>query len=493
MSVWTEVVSAGVAGTRRRPDAAAGWARQLDLEPEPAPSVLDVIALLAVGQAATPVLGAPLDLPEPAIENRPRVPVEVFTRIGPRGPVAELLALAEDLGLAAPAQAVPQLLEGAVTGQLPIAQVRTVTGAVGRFVAWQNPRWAPLWAEAVADGDDAGWLSPDPQTRLRWLTQLRRTDPARAREHVTRALDPRVEKPGFRVDVIDLLEREEQEGDVPLLETELDSRAEAVRAAAQSALINRRGGSPLQDRMVARFRAWVRPGRDGRFTVSLPDFTPTETRDGLLEGPRGFSALGVLGSAVPLTEWAVWGEPEQVVAALAVSRLRPLVEGLTRRIVLEHDRRWALACVEQGVVGALAVRGLIPEELLNARLQEAVAASRLPKAPPTALTWVFKVGPQALPQSLAGPLIAALPDWAAHHPRLARDLAKLLGDWAEPASAAELARAAQACTGWIAQDVTAAAERLSLRGWLQDQLATAARTGGVSRGAHASAVGASDG
>ena len=472
-SVWDRVLGAAITGTRSRPAPAAQWLTGLGVEAPDGtePQVLDVAAVLTAGRAAAPVLGGSVAVPEPVRDERPAFPMEVFARVveDSRGTqsdsrLPEVLAVAAELGLRAPAAAVPQLLDLAARSTSLRAQIRPVVGPVGQLLAGMNPQWRHVFGPEP-DGDDA-WLHPDPRVRLEWLAGLRRTDPERAREYVARALAPRPEKAEFKVGVLRLLADPEQPEDSAFLEEALDARAESVRTAARQVLSGRRMDSPYQQRMVRRFEQWVRVTRTGdglTVQAEIPKaFDEADLRDGFSDAERG-DALADMVARVPLAVWSRFGSPARVVAGLLAAREYAVRSGLGARAWAEQDRTWGRALFETGA-GELFWGGvLVPQELADERIR-AVLDGLTPNSQSPSSTASTLVNRRVMAH-----VAACLPRV---HPSL---LLPMLGEIVEmPDPGADLIQWLQQalphCTAYNARYVERAIERLTLRLWALDQL-----------------------
>lgn len=469
MTVWEEALGAAIAGTRRRPAPVGDWLTGLGVQtPEGTEAqLLDAVAVLATGRAAAPVLGSGGPLPEPVEDPRP-----AFSERALRQAVSddflrnEFVGDAARLGLRAPATAIPYLLELASRRALPEGDVRAVTGPVGGMLAGLNPDWRWLFADPDPEPGDDPWLHPSPPVRLEWLAALRRTDPDRAREFVARTLAPRPEKPEFKAQVLGLLADPEQPDDGPLVEDALDARAEIVRAAARRVLGDRRLESPFQQRMVRRLEQWVRvtPTRRGlTVQVQAPAaLDDADTRDGLADvQPRDLP--GHLAARVPLAVWAGFGDPADIVAALAAEEERGVLAGLAHRTRTEGDRAWAHALFVAGY-GSEAWGGtLVPQELADQRIRHLLDAAATGTERPARVP-VPRINRNVMPH-----VAACLPRM--HH-YLVRPLLDQVTELPDPGPdlVTWLQQAQPHCPGVTGMHVDAAIRKLSLRLTLRDQL-----------------------
>lgn len=371
---WRSLVTSALLGTDRAGEQAvrlpaevvtAGEQAGLRLDGTGPAALLAAAALVDAARTAGRVhpAGAVAVGIAPA-EDRPVArtsPATVGRLVTARGEeLQEWLDLVRSHGLLVPPVALPPLLRLAVTDTALRAGLREVVGRRGVWLVGLDPALAPLteaWAErtttddvvpsAPRDGgtapdEDDVWRLGDLTARVRWLTDLRRRDPAAGRDALAGVL------PGLpaaeRAELLGALETGLGDDDEELLERSLDDRAAAPRRAAV-VLLARLPRSAFTDRARRRAAARVRVARLGlrrHLVVELPEepFDAVALRDGLTEPTtsqvtvpvaRGHRAqrLHQLLAAAPLDAW--------------VPGLAPTVEDLLRlpvadeRADLVHD------------------------------------------------------------------------------------------------------------------------------------------------------------
>jgi len=231
------------------------------------------------------------------------------------------LALAE-YGLRLPFTFVSDALEH--TPEAARATLGPLIGERGRWLAAELGRWPWLQSEdSSTDPEDTQriWDEGLPAAREALLRQLRRSDPAAARQLLGTTW--KSEKGDQRERFLDILiEHGASSDDLAFVETALTDRAGGVRrAAARGLLLIPESGSTL--RVRARFTAAIQFTSATVLQVTLPTSDdPSWPGDGLSTttdltaglGPRE-SLLTVLIAASPLTAWDPH-PPEHVTAAL---------------------------------------------------------------------------------------------------------------------------------------------------------------------------------
>jgi Family of unknown function (DUF5691) len=372
---WTDLVTAALLGTDRRP----------------VPAPLDRAATLTVGRRAglRPGPAAPLAEPAPADHRQPlpeparqRLAMLLPARGGGgtgAGQLANLnellpqwLAAAARHGYRCPAALVPPLLDAARARSELRTDAVTLAGPLGRWLADRNPDWrfvlrTPVAGEQPAEPDPRLWQEGLFAERVTHLTRLRRRDPDAARELLRGTWAS--ERAEDRLLFLDALQEGLSAGDEPFLEAALNDRAKNVRATAAE-LLSALPGSALAGRMARRALACVTLSatRDGaRLTVHPPTACDAEMqRDGIpAASPTGRAErafwLGEIVAATPLDTWAeAHGSPAELLA-LPVSDAwqQDLRDAWARAAVRQGDARWArallsLAGPEQIPVGSAA-------------------------------------------------------------------------------------------------------------------------------------------
>lgn len=286
-------------------------------------------------------------------------------------------------GMLVPPEHVSALLDlGASRSHLRDA-IRLVAGKRGRWLARQNPQWeylAPL--EADRDSWEAKWETANFGARRAMLEQVRRVDPARARELITTSW--KEDKASERAAFIATLRTGLSPEDEPLLETALDDRSKDVREEAAE-LLSQLPGSGLVRRAIEavlplvsfkelRQRRLLGGVNDKSYIeVALPqDYTPQMKRDAVQQkspytrlGERAYWLSQLLGR-IPLGYWSErWRQtPGAIIAATANTKeWRDMLMGAWTGATWRHkDAEWARALLAHSQANTVegAIQNLLP-------------------------------------------------------------------------------------------------------------------------------------
>ncbi|MEW2621090.1 DUF5691 domain-containing protein [Streptomyces sp. NPDC048106] len=394
---WEDLVTTALLGTDRRPPARLAPGR-------PAPlALLDAAAEATVRRRAGLRAARAARRPERApADPRPALPAAAAGRLaalladrsggtggGRRGSSPDLmellpqwLAAANAYGYAAPAQALPALLDAARgrTDLRPAAL--TFAGPRALWLARFNPDWrfalrsAPGGGAALPDPGDAEairrlWEEGLFAERVALLGALRARTPAHARELLA-ATWP-TERAEDRLMFLDSLRSGLSAADEPFLEKALGDRSRNVRATAAE-LLSALPGSALAARMAVRATACVALDRTEDapvIAVEAPhECDPGMERDGVVATPpagRGERSwwLGQLVEAAPLGTWPrrLGGRGAQEIVALPVADgwQGELHAAWCRAAVRQRDAEWSRALLgspsapEAGGPGAVSL------------------------------------------------------------------------------------------------------------------------------------------
>ncbi|MFF8473262.1 DUF5691 domain-containing protein [Streptomyces sp. NPDC015414] len=373
---WEELVTAALLGTGRRPPAAAAGR-------EAPVALLDDAAVATVRRRAGLRPGQAARRPEPAPgDPRPALPAAAARRLatlladrsggtggGRRGSSPDLmellpqwLAAADAHGYAAPAQALPALLDAA-RGRTDLRPAALAfAGPRALWLARLNPDWrfalraAPGGGAALPDaGDDEAvrrlWHEGLFAERVALLGALRAGAPAVARELLEGTWP--TERAEDRLMFLDSLRAGLSADDEPFLEQALGDRSRNVRATAAE-LLSSLPGSALAGRMAGRAAACVAVDRTAAtptLVVEAPhECDPGMERDGVAARPptgRGERSwwLAQLVEAAPLPIWPgrLGGRtPEQIVALpVADGWQGELHAAWCRAAVRQRDAEWS--------------------------------------------------------------------------------------------------------------------------------------------------------
>lgn len=335
---FADLVSIALIGTARRSPEHAhldGPVAEFvkDLEGEPATRLLEAAALqylyLRGGELPTTAMR-----PIPAADDdRLMLPRAAADRL------ADLLAsrsqfLPEWFSAAAPfdyrlppARCV-QALWAAVSDPKLRGPLLRMAGPRGRWLAEQNPEWSKLLDSFTGVTEDA-WLYGTAPERLDWFTDLRRRDPAAARETLVAGWAK--ESGPLKAELLAALGDGLSLADEPLMESALDDRRADVRSTA-ARLLSRLPGSAFEQRMSARLQRWVHVDDQGNLTVELPaELDDTARRDGITD-----DRLRQVIAASPLSVWpTVRTLPEQF--------RTPILNGWIDAALSQRNSRWAAA------------------------------------------------------------------------------------------------------------------------------------------------------
>ncbi|WP_410573507.1 DUF5691 domain-containing protein [Amycolatopsis sp. cmx-4-61] len=331
MKAWEDLVGTALLGTRRRTlDPAAQPPAVRDLiadRTEPAEQLLAAAAVLATyRRAGRQPLHDVRPLPVAAADERPFVPPLARERLGRLLAASHPDLLLEWLGIVAgteyrvPPETLPLLAEAARTKAALRGPLVAVAGPVGAWLGQRNPDWAFLSAPAEESGDV--WQYGSLAQRRRWLAGKLAEDPEAAREAL--AASWKSEPADVRADFLGVLAGHVRPQDEAFLEAALTDRAAAVREQAAE-LLGRLPGTRYGESMAERLRPLVHR-RNRVLIIALP---PGERGDGTVR-------LRTLVAAAPLSFWAEFGPPAEVV--------RMTVEGCPAAVLRDS---WATAALRQ--------------------------------------------------------------------------------------------------------------------------------------------------
>ncbi|MFF0781139.1 DUF5691 domain-containing protein [Streptomyces sp. NPDC003720] len=374
---WEELVTTALLGTDRRQPPAVAAGREAPV------ALLDAAAVATVRRRAGLRPGRAARRPEPAPEDpRPALPAAAARRLatlladrsggaggGRRGSSPDLmellpqwLAAAGAHGYAAPAQALPALLDAA-RGRTDLRPAALAfAGPRALWLARLNPDWrfalraAPGGGTALPDAGDGEavrrlWQEGLFAERVALLGALRAATPALARELLEETWP--TERAEDRLMFLDSLRAGLSIDDEPFLEQALGDRSRNVRATAAE-LLSSLPGSALARRMAGRAAACVavdRTAASPTLVVEAPhECDPVMERDGVAAKPptgRGERSwwLSQLVEAAPLDTWPgrLGGRtPEQIVALpVADGWQGELHAAWCRAAVRQRDAEWS--------------------------------------------------------------------------------------------------------------------------------------------------------
>jgi hypothetical protein len=278
-SDWSALVSTALVGTDReppRPTADPG---------APADPSLALLSRAVVAGLARRV-GAPPErfdgtLPDPApVDPRPLLPSAALARLriildSGQMYLPEWLAVMRTKGYRLPIAFVPLLLDhGSVTDVRIRADLASVLGAPGRWLAARNVAWRYLLREAGPTPDPADWHGSDPNGRLGYVAGLYLRDPAEARELVRGAWPN--EKAPFKLDLLRWLAERPDPADLPLVVSFANDASKHVRSSVEQLATDLRGLALRLDftAEVTRLAELGRKGRDATYRFAQDHAKP---------------------------------------------------------------------------------------------------------------------------------------------------------------------------------------------------------------------------
>ncbi|MCO5195140.1 MAG: DUF5691 domain-containing protein [Anaerolineae bacterium] len=272
-----------------------------------------------------------------------------------RTSLPEFLTALNERQLRAPERQLPALLAHGARHAPQRADIVTVLGARGVWLAGHNSAWAYASAEGQSwPGLTAQWRRGDLNARLALLQQWRETDPAVGRNLL--ALTWKRDPDNTRLRQLRALKTGLSLDDEPLLEAALDDRYHLVRREAAtllSALPQSRFGKRMIDN-IGRIVAWT-PDQPTQITLTFSDLTPAMLRDGVPQNAdlklarlREKQIVHMLG-AVALDHWTTTWQtsPDAIIAAIDTTRWqRTLTTGFTHAALRQRQPDWAAAILK---------------------------------------------------------------------------------------------------------------------------------------------------
>jgi len=345
-----ELLAAALVGTNRRP-----W---------PGGSLLEAAAVALARRRAgvTPAHGHP-PIPAAPSETTPPLPAAAGARLirilGDGVPGGAQLAhelLAQWLEAAAakgghvPPVVLPALLDAGRRNSLIRPALAQVAGRRGTWLAGMRGDWRWLRDESVPS---AAWETGTIGERLGYLVELRRADPAAARELLAASFAQ--ESSDDRARFVTALATGLSVADDPFLEEALDDRRREVREAALD-LLRGLPGSSWSRRMRRRAAAAVRLDPRGWLLVTPPDDLDTGMRrDGIAATPaRGLGVSAwLLEETLAGAPLDTWSDPATMLRLARGNDWEPaLLHGWAKAAVAQQNAAWATALIDEAA-GAL--------------------------------------------------------------------------------------------------------------------------------------------
>ncbi len=365
-TLWQAISESALLGTQRRPFAAPELASDDALDalvfPGGETNLLRAAAVLSHYRRAGKLPGISEETSQSEVSPYVDLPrcspragqllVQILTINGYAPLLSEWLETAERAGQRVREEHLPLLL----AQQKLIENLRPVLlpalGERGRWLAAQNPEWAPY----IRFAGDEVWHEGAKKERLAYLKDLRAAEPDRARDLLAGTWVQ--EPPPDRAAFLDVLATNLSMADEPFLESVLDDRRKEIRKAA-ALLLARLPESRLVQRMTERARkllAW----KSGLLRSSLDVHPPAGLdeamlRDGLeYKPPTGMKMgekawwLAQITGMVPPRNWSAgWNKRPSVIIDLARKHEweEALLMGWTQAALRSGDEGWLEALV----------------------------------------------------------------------------------------------------------------------------------------------------
>ncbi len=405
MSLWTEIVNTALIGCERKPLSLNRQEGQLGVllaqfdQNDREGSLLGVAALVSLyDRAATLPEKDEQPLPEACVpDDAPRCSELAASRLAImlRGEyedhLDEWLKKAEENGLRAPEELLPQLLEHGRMREWSRKEIARALGERGRWLQAQNPNW-DFPADAADEFDKTLLETGRIDQPFEFFRRLRRRDASRARELLMSRWEK--ESPKDRSTLLSLFKWGLSSDDEAFLEWALNDKRNDVREVAAD-LLARLPGSALSHRMFERARSLLSFKLNGpksrEIEITLPEKRDKAMqRDRVKLKPASYFSLGekafwlqeMLGS-IPPKFWlqeSGWTISELIDAAKKTEWKDVLIVGWTNAAVRSEDEEWAEALLaEDSVYKGIDVANLF--EVLPQTRQESFTVEFLKKHP----------------------------------------------------------------------------------------------------------------
>ncbi|UOQ77331.1 DUF5691 domain-containing protein [Hymenobacter sp. 5516J-16] len=367
---WQRILRVALLGSRQAPDALPDAGLNLP-ESDTHPDYREKQVLLIAGTLSLIRKAGFRPAPAPAFASD--IPVvalpDTAPPLGPAG--AQLLAqllegthaallrgFLEDLprhGRRVPHQLLVSLLEYTRSRPDLHAATAAVLGQRGVWLAAQNPAWQPIVAGSRAV-EEAVWETGTIRERVNFLTHLRGTNPAQARELLAATLPQEPAK--NQTALLEALGTGLSPADEALLEPYLTSKSKEVRQAARL-LLARAPGSQLVERLWQRVEPLLQLKRgllSKKLLLELPAqaWDKTWLTDGVEQRDTRFSGdkaalLGQMVALLPPHRWSGhWNIAPTKLLDLAAGTewAALLLSAWAEAAILHHDAGWAVALLE---------------------------------------------------------------------------------------------------------------------------------------------------
>ncbi|HEY1485617.1 MAG TPA: DUF5691 domain-containing protein [Micromonosporaceae bacterium] len=507
-ALWPQLVSTALVGTQRRaPSATTIGANVAALVPtRPLRSESDLLVAAGalalarrcgfasidgvIAPAAAPADERPLTPAAACVRLRHLLAASVDVHL-----VGLWLALAVERGLRAPARDLPNLFRAGRAHEQLRADITTVAGRRGAWLAAQRSEWQWVLdgrAATIEVTDEAAWLEGTLADRVAYLTTTRRRDPDRGRELLVGVWP--AEPPAERAALLSALATGLAVGDEAFCEEALVDRRAEVRAVAAD-LLAVLPASAYARRVAERARCHVRSDRTALVVTPPEHCDAGMKRDGI--APKPPAGIGERAwwfeQVIAVTRPDAWSTLDRPIADLVAAPVedgwRPSLHRAWARAAIRHrDGGWAAALLAVGfghepgsgpADRALAGR-LLALVAPDALIAAATSLVRAATAADAEVAEVLAVCPRPWPPRLAADLLTHLTtrlraSRGAYVPPQLRELATVIISGMPPSSshriatelaafAASLGEVAPMFTNLIDTLVTAAVTRHQILG-----------------------------
>lgn len=348
-----ELVSAALLGTARKQPALAHLdvsAAAERLSGDPAAVLLKAAALQHAFERGS-VTGSPAAVPAPAADDvRSQLPALAAARVvellTTRSPVLpEWFAVAHARGYRAPDVLVALLLGFARSATEFRADIVRLAGTRGQWVAARNPEWSEL-VRYLPD-DAAPWTHGTARERRRWLTELRKTDPAAALGAMRTTWH--TENVADRAAFLAVLETNPIPDDEPFLDAAAGDTRREVREVAERLLRRRPESAFVRRTAESHVRSWLRVEKVAGRTILRIRLSSEmasrfdAARPGGIVDNTARTLLSRTVAAIPLDFWTdTFGTPAGTIAAIVDDDWRSTVlAGLAESAIIRRSAAWA--------------------------------------------------------------------------------------------------------------------------------------------------------
>jgi hypothetical protein len=412
-SAWSEVLSAALLGTDRRPwsGATVPGLPELPAGPE---GLLQGAAMLTTWReagrtVAPPPFSPPLRPtadPRPVLGQEPRRLLATLIRDRRQAAILdEWLDRAAASGSRLPGALLADLVPFVgLDDEARLGRLRTLGGPLLAWLAALNPDWAPL---ARFDGTELSldqWSEASDEARLALFRRFRADDPAGSAALLAEVLPG--EPAASAVALTQSLSEQLSDVDIELLESALDDRRKRVRAVSME-LLGRLPTSPRAQRLADLAVPAISVTGRWKHTLTVGELPPADDaqeRDGVVGSSS--ERFGVAVSGAALDSWTVrlGHSPADLVSWARASsdpKAGALLVAWAMAARRQRDRIWVGALLDAGVSPDGGLLSVLDPVDADRRLAGAVSAAELGSLPALIGACTDPWGPQASSAAIA--------------------------------------------------------------------------------------------